>query len=577
MDWFESIVSIEMSELSELAAPIHSWRRVMASFLLSEAEPQKIRWSSIIRNCMKWHVAFQLVQHLVRLRVRLNVSQYNSVISTSQFWSQALRSFQGLILAERPDIISLNTLAGCVEHRWNLALCLLRKARESLQQVDRVTFHGLLKSLNKRDSMDKRTTPSLWNVGLESVHMMKRQSISLRRSTYTHILQAMALSNKWHKLMCFLPLIRIFDFDAVCCNVAVHACSKALQWKAAMNLLWTLPQLLVRPDAVSYNALTEGQWRHACTIMQEMMASNIRTNMKWYNHAGYIVAGAKHWANTIAMFQSAQDLQNRPDTVTVNTCLNLSGQRWDWALARWVKMAKGQRSDQVTCQAWLSILTSTGAWIESLAFLQELFLNSHKLSGMVSSAAAKSIGSDCWTAAFNLLQDTDVTTYSAAVEGFEEHLWPNALQLIEIVSSAGLQNDVVFLNSGLDVLGADQWNFATSLFDSILTVQLQASQTSHCSVLAHANPWQNALTSFNTFRAAGVHLDTASYNAVFAICDKFSQWRECLCFLEAMGRDEEQLADEVTYNAVISVLAAAKDRKSFWTRSMCPNTMCCLT
>lgn len=552
-----------MSELSELAAPIHSWRRVMASFLLSEAEPQKIRWSSIIRNCMKWRVAFQLVQHLVRLRVRLNVSQYNSVISTSQFWSQALRSFQGLILAERPDIISLNTLAGCVEHRWNLALCLLRKARESLQQVDRVTFHGLLKSLNKRDSMDKRTTPSLWTVGLESVHMMKRQSISLRRSTYTHILQAMALSNKWHKLMCFLPLIRIFDFDAVCCNVAVHACSKALQWKAAMNLLWTLPQLLVRPDAVSYNALTEGQWRHACTIMQEMMASNIRTNMKWYNHAGYIVAGAKHWANTIAMFQSAQDLQNRPDTVTVNTCLNLSGQRWDWALARWVKMAKGQRSDQVTCQAWLSILTSTGAWIESLAFLQELFLNSHKLSGMVSSAAAKSIGSDCWTAAFNLLQDTDVTTYSAAVEGFEEHLWPNALQLIEIVSSAGLQNDVVFLNSGLDVLGADQWNFATSLFDSILTVQLQASQTSHCSVLAHANPWQNALTSFNTFRAAGVHLDTASYNAVFAICDKFSQWRECLCFLEAMGRDEEQLADEVTYNAVISVLAAAKDRKSF--------------
>lgn len=166
----------------------------MASFLLSEAEPQKIRWSSIIRNCMKWHVAFQLVQHLVRLRVRLNVSQYNSVISTSQFWSQALRSFQGLILAERPDIISLNTLAGCVEHRWNLALCLLRKARESLQQVDRVTFHGLLKSLNKRDSMDKRTTPSLWTVGLESVHMMKRQSISLRRSTYTHILQAMALS-----------------------------------------------------------------------------------------------------------------------------------------------------------------------------------------------------------------------------------------------------------------------------------------------------------------------------------------------------------------------------------------------
>ena len=115
---------------------------------------------------------------------------------------------------------------------------------------------------------------------------------------------------------------------------------------------------------------------------------------------------------------------------------------------------------------------------------------------------------------------------------------------------------------------------AAQVFERILSAQLEASQTSHCSVLhlldqsladsvavqTSAPTWQIALTSLLSFHSTPVELDTASYNAVLASCEKCGRWRECLCLLEVMDRDKDELPDELTFNAVICILAATTDQ-----------------
>ena len=195
---------------------------------------------------------------------------------------------------------------------------------------------------------------------------------------------------------------------------------------------------------------------------------------------------------------------------------------------------------------------------------------------MICSAAIKTIErSNCWTAAFDLLQhsNADVTSYSATAACLQEEIWPQALYLMKTIGQEGLQNDVISLNSLLGVLGR-KWNLAAQVFERILSAQLEASQTSHCSVLhlldqsladsiavqTSAPTWQIALKSLLSFRSTPVELDTASYNAVLASCEKCARWRECLCLLKVMDRDEEELPDELTFNAMICILAETTDQ-----------------
>ena len=558
---------------SPSSATIDTWRTMTSSL---QPEPSKLRclqWSRIIRKS-QWNVAFKLVQKLPTLRVKQSVSHYNSLISSSRLWLEALSHFQSLLLVGPPDVISFNALGGCSGTRWDLALSLIREAHRSLQQIDRITFNALLKSLNEIDKNQSlpNVMNSRWILGLQNMEIMNSMGIPLHRSTSTHILQAMSISAQWCQVIQCLSLPRRFDYDLVCCNVELHACSKAFQWRAALKLLRTFPQLFVRPDAVSYNMLTGDRWRHASVFLQEMIAGSIRATMKWYNRAGHVASSDGKWSRTVSFFRSANEAQIHPDAVTVNTCLLHLSARWDQALAWWKQIARKVKGDQVTHAILMSIKT----WMESLAFLQDLRWNRHELSCMICSATIKTIErSNCWTAAFDLLQhsNADVTSYSATAACLQEEIWPQALCLMKTISQEGLQNDVISLNSVLSVLGR-RWNLAAQVFERILSAQLEASQTSHCSVLhlldqsladsiavqTSASTWQIALKSLLSFHSTAVELDTASYNAVLASCEKCSRWRECLCFLGVMDRDQDDLPDELTFNAVICILAETTDQ-----------------
>eukprot|EP00438_Fugacium_kawagutii_P014657 Skav226499 [mRNA] locus=scaffold4305:68235:74722:+ [translate_table: standard] len=392
---------------------------------------------------------------------------------------------------------------------------------------------------------------------------MNRYGICLQRSTFTHLLQAVSSSIRWYQSLDCLSSAQIFDCnhcDVVCCNVAVHALSKAFAWMVAIKLLSTFPQLLVRPDAVSHNALTDDQWGTVFVLMQEMKLGSIRTTTKWYNHAAHIAsAGSGKWAKTLGFCHHAWQVQLPPDVVTVNTCLqHLSFvQEWEWAVVWWKNMEVKTGGDQVTN----TILTSTKTWTEGLAFLRELSWNRQTLSRTICTAAIKTLeGSDCWTEALSLLRhEADVTSYSAAAACLKQHLWPKAFHLIRMIGQAGFQNDIVSVNSVLGVL-TPRWNLAASVFKSMQTAQLEASQISHCAILhtlaiesgisAGAHLWRNALGSFVALGNAGLQIDTASCNAILGSLEKCGQWRESLILM----RKDRELSDEITFNAAICLV-----------------------
>ena len=158
---------------SPSSATIDTWRTMTSSL---QPEPSKLRclqWSRIIRKS-QWNVAFKLVQKLPTLRVKQSVSHYNSLISSSRLWLEALSHFQSLLLVGPPDVISFNALGGCSGTRWDLALSLIREAHRSLQQIDRITFNALLKSLNEIDKNQSlpNVMNSRWILGLQNMEIM---------------------------------------------------------------------------------------------------------------------------------------------------------------------------------------------------------------------------------------------------------------------------------------------------------------------------------------------------------------------------------------------------------------------
>ena len=484
------------------------------------------------------------------MRIKQGVSHYNSMV-VSTIWQMAVACFQALQHNFKPDIVSYNALAG--KAGWKIAFTSLTQAGLKSLQLDRLTFHALLKSFSNDSSQ--------WELAFAALDMMRVRCIADHRSTHTYILGALAVSNEWRRSLfslCSKP-----DFDdcsVIDFNVAMNACSKAQLWKASISLLRSLADNFVLPDAVSFAAglvKVAKQWQFASVFLEDMCISKIRPTVKWHNRVGH--ASTSSWLQTLACMQFAQHSHIVADSVTWNTCLSCL--EWEAALVLWTHMDKLQ--DEIADVLLMKSLASsvTSFWIEAISLLSAMRARLHRPSLMVRSAAMKTaeVG-DRWTEALCLFSRStaDTATYSAIASVSKGSRWHKGLHIVASVATVGLENDIISMNQGLSALGLNQWRMASDLLRCIVRVQLQATQASHTSALV-TFPWEYALGMSN-LAAIACQTDTASSNAVLASCERGSQWRECLRLLDRMsnyhwmhwrGSKLPQLPDEQTFDAVI--------------------------
>ena len=212
-----------------------------------EVEPDEITYNSAISSCemtANWRIALDLLAEMQSSQLRLGTVAISSAMSAcraSGRWQDALHLCR--LMAEsfiKADQISLTTLIGACENggRWPVALHIFDQ--RDLQDFDTAFASAAIKACSTRGQ---------W---LESLRVFRNLLDAGRQP------------------------------DLLCYTMLVHGCGKGTQIGLASELLRSMPDISLSPDAAAFNSVINScaghSWVQACALLHDMQTVTCQPN-----------------------------------------------------------------------------------------------------------------------------------------------------------------------------------------------------------------------------------------------------------------------------------------------------------
>ena len=441
-------------------------------------------------------------------------------------WTQALASFEDLSDV-KPDIVLFNAVGA--SFGWQLNCAWIMEVRRRSLQLDRISFHQLLKSLQS------------WEMALNCAVKMNIHQLPTHKTRNTHILNTLASCDQWQRLLCTLG--KVYHSAQISCNVAMRSLSRALKWHSSLKLLH-LCQEHLQPDAISYaNTIPDGVWPNALKFLNVLEKALLRASTVFYNR----IAHLSGWVQTFLCFQLMEWSQIRPDSVTLNTCITkLARQPGEWEAS--LDLCNRLKSDHATGTLLLTAISSH--WIEAIALLSTL--RSTCAPRPIPSAIPTAMAEASWTMALHFLEK-DLSSYSGYSAASS---WQRSLFLVSLLPGMDLRRDSISMNSCMSTLRG-KWLVALEMLRLMQIAKLEHTLSCQTSALSTCD-WQNALRFFQSHQ-----VDTTKINALLSSFQKCSQWRTSLLFLDTSLSITPSLPDIVSFNSVLCALPKGSKRKLF--------------
>eukprot|EP00435_Cladocopium_sp_Y103_P065903 s772_g28.t1 len=221
-----------------------AWRR--SQLLLRSVQPDLILYTTAINACgqhMQWPFAVNLLQ-TCRETQGIEDTTATSVVATALGmdgqWQHAMHLFQGDGVS-RGDLTAQNIqLSACEKGKeWRKAIFRLRR----LTAADRISSNALLSACGVREK---------WR---QALNIFRSVMSSIQRSivSYSALLNAFETASKWKKSQdVFVNLHqKQMEMNLICCNIAMSACERGDQWKAALLHLESLDEAQLEGNAIS--------------------------------------------------------------------------------------------------------------------------------------------------------------------------------------------------------------------------------------------------------------------------------------------------------------------------------------
>jgi len=330
------------------------------------------------------------------------------------------------------DVVDWNVaIRSCRSRRaWNFGLILLETMEQNLLKPDIISY--------------STSTSQLPWIGALSMMLRMTQQIALPNVvTYGGAIHACQKAGQWKAA---LDLFFAMDGDAVP-NVVIfntvisacEACETGEQWQLAMHLLSLMPMRRLLADEVSFNSVISVceqccQWQIALDVFSAMMTSMLLPNLITFNSTISACSKASQPSKGLALIRAMREQHLRADIISYNSIITAD-------------------------------IEQMNGWQRSCQMLDDLMMASILPSSITYNSVISAVD---WQTTLGLLTMTPmatVITFSSAIDGSH---WTLALELQRCMLPNTLRPNVITFSSTItSCQKTGLWQWALTLLDAM--------------------------------------------------------------------------------------------------------------
>ncbi|CAE7633443.1 EMB2654 [Symbiodinium sp. CCMP2456] len=292
-------------------------------------------------------------------------------------------------------------------------------------------------------------------------------------------------------------------------NVAITACGKGANWRAALTCFQEIFLAKLQPDVVTYNSAIT-----ACTQ-------------------------GTSWPTSLLLFFDLLDTRLEPDSFTLSAALCACEPVGKWELAASVLHDFGPMTtgsigrNTMVWNAGISVHSRAGEWERAIDLLTRMY-----------------------TAG---VQRSEVSCNAAIFACSRVGQWLRAVSLLRHMQEQLLRADTISYNAAMAWEGSGNWEVALGLLAELLESSMGPSIVTYGSLMkacASEEQWQTALLCFEEVQRSSLQMSVIAYTAAISSCEKGSHWELALCCLFDCAR-REMVPDIMSFNTAITACGNA--------------------
>lgn len=383
--------------------------------------------------------------------------------------------------------------------------------------------------------------------------------------------------------------------DAACYESALHACSHAGRWPAALRLLremgpmadlgcyktmlacapWREALALLAcmheagpaPDAATYRAAVrscaKGQapWYLALNLLADMERAELGVG----KGKGHPLAGSatrSSWARGCRLLEEMHARGLTRDisgyAAAISACEK--GRQWRQALSLLQTMHDRRMQPNAACYN-AAMAALHGRWEGALALLGQM-RDARVPPDRTSYATcihACEMGAQ-WELALALLQEMregglspQTADYNVALLASARSAWPSALRVLDLAIAAGAADQASFHGAITACADARQWQRCLDLLERMAAVVVPTlkAHRSCMSACTRAKAWEGALRVLDSLLSRTSGVQDSSFAQVAESCRRNAQWQRAIDVLDAMLERGGEL-DEASFNTGVA-------------------------
>ena len=319
--------------------------------------------------------------------------------------------------------------------------------------------------------------------------------------------------------------------NVVSCASTIKACGKGGQWVMALDILQQSLNSRISPDLRLVNGLIsslDGQWRIAVNLFGSMPELSLAPDVFACNTVLKALGKGKKWETACRFFHTMDKMRVSPSIVTANTAIAILSSQKKWWLTLDILEdlpSKELVPDRISYQSVLKAVGVSFQWEQAIRVLSDM-------------------------------TDAEALEFSLTMTACgKAHHWTQALELLSLLRQRLVQEDVLLRNAAICACGqAKKWQHALALFGELgLQVDQVAIRTA---IAACASQWQHVLSLLNSLPQLMLSGTLLTHTAAVRACGEGSQWQWAVQLLSDVQR-QAITADVILYTTTINACSAS--------------------
>ena len=409
-----------------------------------------------------------------------DVVDYNqrlTACSRSRAWTCASCILDQLPHGLQVSLVSFNAaLPSFAGSPWSKALCLHNQVRQQSVKQDIITVNSAAQAL-----VDQ------WQLACQVVLSASKLAVSPSQTSFGVLINSHKCCQQWEHAIGILDRMQrlVLRINEITCSSAVHACST--EWETALALIGTMSIESTRPNLVCVSSLgtaldRRATWEGAVSLVHQSVARGMQLNTFLHNTACSACSKVACWEFASCLQADGGATVSQMDVVGITSVIaSIDATSWQQALTLLGKLSETQiKANSLAFNAASDSLLKSAQWhfaaslldrmhsfrMEMDAFAYSMVWTSHRHAG-------RSTVDLLYSRPDNFMLNKVVLSNAITLHS-DLHQWSSALAMLEYMSVATAQPDLVSHSDAISACCVPRWQAGLRLWQQMLHRRVEA-------------------------------------------------------------------------------------------------------